>query len=97
MKTLALAAAALLAVTCAAAAMPREMTVNLQPGMTAEQVIQTLGRDPDSRRIRNGEDCLIFSFWRDFWNRRPGNYSDRYFACFKKGKLYDFGMVDDRF
>lgn len=61
---------------CAA---PRQATLGLEPGMTKAETLQILG-EPDSRRMRNGEDCYMYSFWRDFWNRRPGDYSDRYFA-----------------
>lgn len=64
--------------------------------MTKAETLQILG-EPDSRRMRNGEDCYMYSFWRDFWNRRPGDYSDRYFACFSAERLTSFGRVGDQF
>jgi hypothetical protein len=79
MKTFLLAGAVLALAACGT--MPRERTNDLDVGMSKEQVIAALGA-PDSTRVRNGEQCLMYSFWRDFWNRRPGNYSDRYYACF---------------
>lgn len=92
----AIIACAVIALATPAHATGREETLKLQAGMTVEQVVAILGQ-PDSKRLRNGEECLMYSFWRDFWNRRPGDYSDRYFACLRKGRLTDFGMVEDRF
>ncbi|WP_446728629.1 outer membrane protein assembly factor BamE domain-containing protein [Pleomorphomonas sp. T1.2MG-36] len=74
----------------------REKLSTLEPGMSKEQVVKVLGQ-PDSSRLRNGESCLMYSMWRDFWNRRPGDYSDRYFACFSNNKLTSYGRVGDDF
>jgi hypothetical protein len=93
MRYLFVIAAALVLSGCNAS---REKTLELEAGMTPAQVQQMLGQ-PDSKRVRNGDNCLMYSMWRDFWNRRPGDYSDRYFACFKSGKLDTFGRVGDQF
>jgi hypothetical protein len=79
-----------------AACMPREKTLELQSGMTPSEVIGVLGQ-PDSKRIRRGEECFMYSMWRDFWNRRPGDYSDRYYTCFSNNRLTSFGKVGDDF
>jgi hypothetical protein len=86
----------LMALSLGACAAPRSQTNNLQSGMSKAQVVSILG-EPDSSRLRNGDDCLMYSLWRDFWNRTPGNYSDRYYACFTAGKLSSYGRVGDTF
>jgi hypothetical protein len=79
-----------------ACGMPRENMVKLQPGMSVPEVINILG-EPDGRSVQSGHDCLTYSFWRDFWNRVPGDYSDRYYTCFTVGKLTTFGKLGERF
>lgn len=74
----------------------REAFNDLHAGMSRSQVEQVLGT-PDSSRLRNGEQCDLYSLWRDFWNRRPGNYSDRYFVCYDDNKIISYGMVGDEF
>ena len=93
MKCAAIFALALCLSACAA---PREKTLELEVGMSSGEVRAALG-EPDSKRLRNGEECFMYSYWRDFWNRRPGDYSDRYFACFQAGKLASYGRVGDNF
>ena len=90
---LTMVAVAALATSCAA---PRNSMNDLRPGMSREQVRAILG-EPDSSRLRRGEDCMVYSLWRDFWNRRPGNYSDRYYTCFTNGRLTSYGRVGDEF
>ena len=86
----------LMGLALGACAAPRSQTNSLQSGMSKAQVVSILG-EPDSSRLRNGDDCLMYSLWRDFWNRTPGNYSDRYYACFTAGKLSSYGRVGDTF
>jgi hypothetical protein len=86
----------LMALSLGACAAPRSQTNSLQSGMSKAQVVSILG-EPDSSRLRNGDDCLMYSLWRDFWNRTPGNYSDRYYTCFTAGKLSSYGRVGDTF
>lgn len=88
---------ALIMVLClSACAPPRSRMNELNPGMTKAEVVNILG-EPDSSRLRRGQECYVFSLWRDFWNRRPGNYSDRYFTCFIDGRLTEYGRIGDEF
>lgn len=80
----------------AGCAAPRNQMNDLSAGMSKAQVIKQLG-EPDSSRLRNGDDCLLYSFWRDFWSRRPGDYSDRYYTCFTNDRLTSYGRVGDDF
>lgn len=67
----------------------------LRLGMNREQVQALLGT-PDSSSAEKGRgECSYYSLWRDFWNRRPGDYSDRYFVCYEEGKVASFGRVGD--
>lgn len=86
----------LIAVLLAGCAAPRSRMNDLTAGMTKSQVVSILG-EPDSSRLRHGEDCFMYSFWRDFWSRRPGDYSDRYYVCFTDGHLTSDGRVGDEF
>jgi hypothetical protein len=44
----------------ASCAAPRSQVNALQAGMTQEQVVGIMG-EPDSTRLRNGENCLMYS------------------------------------
>ncbi len=77
-----------------ACANPRSTTNQLELGMSREQVRTIMG-EPDSSAAQEKGDCYFYSMWRDFWNRRPGNYSDRYYTCFQQGKLVTYGRVGD--
>jgi hypothetical protein len=91
--TLSSAIALLFLASCAA---PRSQMNKLEPGMTKAQVVSILG-EPDSSRLRRDDQCLMYSLWRDFWNRRLGDYSDRYYVCFTEGRLSSYGRVGDEF
>jgi outer membrane protein assembly factor BamE (lipoprotein component of BamABCDE complex) len=72
--------------------MPRQKMAEVQVGMTRPQVVAILG-EPDSAEARDGQTALIYSFWRDFWSRRPGDYSDRYYVRFDRdGRVDAFGL-----
>jgi hypothetical protein len=45
--------------------------------------------------LKAKENVHYYSMWRDFWNRRPGDYSDRYYACFQNKMLVTYGRVGD--
>jgi hypothetical protein len=74
---------------------PRSTTNQLEIGMTRDQVRNIMGEPDSSAAIKGHADCYYYSMWRDFWNRRPGDYSDRYYACFQSGKLAIYGRVGD--
>lgn len=75
---------------------PRSQTNALEMGMSQEEVMQIMG-EPESSSLReDGTQCLNYSLWRDFWNRSPGNYSDRYYACFRENMLVSYGNQEDR-
>lgn len=78
-----------------ACANPRSTTNQLELGMTKEQVRAVMGEPDSSAAIKGQGDCYYYSMWRDFWNRRPGDYSDRYYACFQNKKLVNYGRVGD--
>lgn len=85
----------LVVLTLSGCANPRSTTNNLELGMTKEQVKSIMGEPDSSAAIKGQGDCYYYSMWRDFWNRRPGDYSDRYNACFQSGKLVTYGRVGD--
>jgi hypothetical protein len=77
---------------CAA---PRSTTNQLELGMTKSEVKTLMGEPDSSAAVKGQGDCYYYSLWRDFWNRRPGNYSDRYYVCFQNGKSVAYGRVGD--
>ena len=78
-----------------ACANPRSTTNQLELGMTRDQVSAIMGEPDSSAAVKGQGECSYYSMWRDFWNRRPGDYSDRYYACFQSGKLVTYGRVGD--
>jgi len=78
-----------------ACAAPRSTTNELELGMTKGQVKQLMGEPDSSAAIKGQGDCYYYSMWRDFWNRKPGNYSDRYHVCFQNGEVVSYGRVGD--
>lgn len=91
-KTVILTTAVALLSACAN---PRSTTNELELGMSKEQVRTLMGEPDSSAAIKDRGDCYYYSMWRDFWNRRPGDYSDRYYACFQKGRLVFYGRAGD--
>jgi outer membrane protein assembly factor BamE (lipoprotein component of BamABCDE complex) len=83
------------ALALSACANPRSTTNQLELGMTKDQVRAIMGEPDSSAAIKGQGDCYYYSMWRDFWNRRPGDYSDRYYACFQNKKLVTYGRVGD--
>ncbi len=86
--------ALMVATLAAGCAMPRENMNQLRIGMTRAEAQSILG-PPDSSAADKTKECAYYSMWRDFWNRRPGDYSDRYYVCFEEGKLSSYGKVGD--
>ena len=83
-------------VLLAGCANTRSSTNDLELGMTRSQVREIMGKSPDSSAAVEGRgQCDYYSMWRDFWNRVPGSYSDRYYTCYKQGKLVTYGRVGD--
>lgn len=67
----------------------------LSVGMTKPEVIRAMEREPDSTSAQDGVEYLSYNLWRDFWDRRPGDYSDRFFVRLIKGKVESYGHVGD--
>jgi hypothetical protein len=87
--------AAVLLLCVVGCTMPRERTKDLSLGMTRPQVIAVLG-EPDTAAAKGGHAYLVWSFWREFWARRPGDYSDRYYVRFDPGDRVDaFGWYNE--
>lgn len=83
-------------VVLASCANPRSATNDLRIGMSRDEVRTIMGKSPDSSAAVKGQgECDYYSMWRDFWNRVPGNYSDRYYACYQQDKLVTYGRVGD--
>ena len=75
---------------------PRSATNDLALGMSRSEVRDIMGKSPDSSAAIKGRgECDYYSMWRDFWSRRPGDYSDRYYTCYQKGVLVFYGRVGD--
>jgi len=66
----------------------------LSLGMTKSQVIEAMG-NPDSTSAQGGAEYLKYNLWRDFWDRRPGDYSDGYFVRLMNGKVESYGRMGD--
>jgi hypothetical protein len=84
----------LAAVAVSSCSMPRENMNQIRVGMNRAEVQGILG-PPDSSSADKGKECMYYSMWRDVWNRRPGDYSDRYYVCFEEGKVASYGKVGD--
>lgn len=67
----------------------------LSVGMTKAEVITTMERDPDSTSAKGEVEYLTYLLWRDFWNRSPGDYSDRFFVRLTNGRVESFGRYGD--
>ncbi len=83
------------ALVLSACANPRSTTNQLELGMTKDQVRTIMGESDSSAAVKGQGECSYYSMWRDFWNRRPGDYSDRYYVCFQNGKAVTYGRVGD--
>ena len=59
----------------------------LSVGMTKAEVISVMEREPDSTSAKGGVEYLTYLLWRDFWDRRPGDYSDPFFVREMLNKL----------
>jgi hypothetical protein len=81
--------------TLTSCAAPRSTMNELSLGMSKESVIATMGQPDSTAASKEKGECLMYSLWRDFWNRKPGDYSDRYYTCFNNNKLTSFGRVGD--
>jgi outer membrane protein assembly factor BamE (lipoprotein component of BamABCDE complex) len=92
-KTIILISAVCLALNACAA--PRSTTNSLQLGMSRAEVQKIMGEPDSSSAIKGQGECFYYSMWRDFWNRRLGDYSDRYYVCFQKGKVVAYGRAGD--
>ena len=64
-------------------------------GMTKQQVIEELG-NPDSVSANESQEVLIYNFWKEFWDREPGQYSERYFVTLKSNKVVSYGKAGDQ-
>ena len=67
----------------------------LSVGMTKAEVIASMEREPDSTSAQGGVEYLTYMLWRDFWERRPGDYSDRFFVRLINGRVESFGRTGD--
>lgn len=78
-----------------ACAAPRSTTNDLEVGMSKAEVRAIMGEPDSSSAIKGQGECSYYSMWRDFWNRHPGSYSDRYYVCFENRKVVSYGRVGD--
>jgi len=67
---------------------------HLSVGMTKQEVIAVMG-EPDSTSAKGGVEYMSYSLWRDFWDRRPGDYSDPFYVRLVKGKVESYGRTGD--
>lgn len=67
----------------------------LSVGMTKSEVINSMGREPDNTSAKDGVEYLTYNLWRDFWDRRPGDYSDKFFVRLINGKVDAYGELGD--
>lgn len=67
----------------------------LSVGMTKAEAISVMEREPDSTSAQGGVEYLTYLLWRDFWERRPGDYSDRFFIRLINGKVESYGKSGD--
>jgi len=77
----------------ACAATPKMNRLSI--GMTKAEVVAVMEREPDSTSARSGVEYLTYNLWRDFWDRRPGDYSDRFFVRLISGKVESYGRIGD--
>lgn len=82
---------ALLIAACAGTPKMNKLSV----GMTKIEVIAAMEREPDSTSAQGGVEYLTYNLWRDFWDRRPGDYSDRFFVRLINGKVESYGRIGD--
>lgn len=82
---------ALLIAACAGTPKINKLSV----GMTKAEVIAAMEREPDSTSAQGGVEYLTYNLWRDFWDRRPGDYSDRFFVRLINGKVESYGRIGD--
>ena len=68
---------------------------HLSVGLTKTEVIAIMGREPDSTSAKSGVEYLTYLLWRDFWDRRPGDYSDQFFVRLIDGKVDSYGRKGD--
>jgi hypothetical protein len=67
---------------------------NLSVGMSKKEVISIMGQ-PDSTSAKGSIEYMSYSLWRDFWDRRPGDYSDQFYVRLVKGKVESYGRLGD--
>ena len=67
---------------------------NLSLGMTKSEVINVMG-PPDSVSAKGGTEYMKYDLWRDFWDRKPGDYSDPYFVRLIHDKVESYGKIGD--
>lgn len=91
MRKIHLIVLSVLLASCAGAPKMNQLSV----GMTKPEVIAAMERQPDSTSAQGGVEYLSYNLWRDFWDRRPGDYSDRFFVRLINGKVESYGRVGD--
>jgi hypothetical protein len=80
-------------IVCGCAGTPKMNRLSV--GMTKAEVIAAMEREPDSTSAQGGTEYLTYLLWRDFWDRRPGDYSDRFFIRLINGRVESFGKIGD--
>lgn len=91
MKTFFAVFMALFMVACAGTPKMNRLSV----GMTKAEAIASMGREPDSTSAQGGVEYLTYNLWRDFWDRRPGDYSDNFFVRLINGRVESYGRSGD--
>ena len=91
MKRLALAL--FMAALAAGCAVPAKNMVQVQAGMSKDQVRSIMG-EPIAVAHSPGKECAYYTLLKDFWSRVPWSLSERYYVCFDSGKVASFGKID---
>ncbi len=63
-------------------------------GMTKAQVIDEIG-EPESVAAQNGIEVMRYDFWKDFWQRKPGDWKSEFYVRLVNGRVESYGRMGD--
>ena len=66
----------------------------LSVGMSKAQVIEELG-EPASIAAHDGVEMMRYDFWKDFWQRSPGDYKSEFYVKIVNGRVLSYGRMGD--
>ena len=72
-----------------------QKTNKIAIGMSKSEVIQVMGREPDSTAAKGQTEYFTYNLLKNYWERKPGDYSDAFFIRTVKGKVESFGKMGD--